>query len=68
MRWAGMARFMHRVQVRAMHRCRELDGPEMARPVAILYLAGLGIAFIGIIADRLITAWVSRMKAERGLA
>ena len=51
MRWAGMARFMHRVQVRARHRCRELelDGPEMARPVAILYLAGLGIA--------LATAW-----------
>ena len=25
-------------------------------------------AFIGIIADRLITAWVERMKARRGLA
>jgi glycine betaine/proline transport system permease protein len=31
-------------------------------------VAGLAIAFIGIIADRLITAWVNRMKAERGLA
>ncbi|TMJ41925.1 MAG: ABC transporter permease subunit, partial [Alphaproteobacteria bacterium] len=31
-------------------------------------VAGLAIAFIGIIADRLITAWVSRMKAKRGLA
>ena len=31
-------------------------------------VAGLAIAFIGIIADRLITAWVDRMKAKRGLA
>jgi len=31
-------------------------------------VAGLAIAFIGIIADRLITAWVDRMKARRGLA
>jgi glycine betaine/proline transport system permease protein len=31
-------------------------------------VAGLAIAFIGIIADRLITAWVNRMKARRGLA
>jgi glycine betaine/proline transport system permease protein len=31
-------------------------------------VAGLAIAFIGIIADRLITAWVGRMKAKRGLA
>lgn len=30
-------------------------------------VAGLAIAFIGIIADRLITAWVERLKAERGL-
>jgi len=30
-------------------------------------VAGLAIAFIGIIADRLITAWVNRMKAQRGL-
>jgi glycine betaine/proline transport system permease protein len=30
-------------------------------------VAGLAIAFIGIIADRLITAWVNRMKAKRGL-
>ena len=30
--------------------------------------AGLAITFIGIIADRLITAWVSRMKAKRGLS
>ncbi|CAN5402170.1 ABC transporter permease subunit [soil metagenome] len=31
-------------------------------------VAGLAIAFIGIIADRLITAWVNRIKARRGLA
>jgi len=31
-------------------------------------VAGLAIAFIGIIADRLITAWVNHMKAKRGLA
>ncbi|MFZ5676153.1 MAG: ABC transporter permease [Pseudomonadota bacterium] len=31
-------------------------------------VAGLAIAFIGIIADRLITAWVERMKTRRGLA
>ncbi|HTN98988.1 MAG TPA: ABC transporter permease subunit, partial [Nordella sp.] len=31
-------------------------------------VAGLAIAFIGIIADRLITAWAERLKAERGLA
>ena len=31
-------------------------------------VAGLAIAFIGIIADRLITAWVGRMKSRRGLA
>lgn len=31
-------------------------------------VAGLVIAFIGIIADRLITAWVSRMRSKRGLA
>jgi glycine betaine/proline transport system permease protein len=31
-------------------------------------VAGLAIAFIGIIADRLITAWVARMKSRRGLA
>jgi glycine betaine/proline transport system permease protein len=30
-------------------------------------VAGLAIAFIGIIADRLITAWVNRIKAKRGL-
>jgi glycine betaine/proline transport system permease protein len=30
-------------------------------------VAGLAIAFIGIVADRLITAWVNRLKAERGL-
>jgi signal transduction histidine kinase len=55
MRWAGMAksmqRFTYRAQVRARRRWRELglDGPEMARPVAVLYLAGLGLA--------LATAW-----------
>jgi len=31
-------------------------------------LAGLVIAFIGIIADRLITAWVNNIKARRGMA
>jgi glycine betaine/proline transport system permease protein len=31
-------------------------------------VAGLAIAFIGIVADRLITAWVNRVKAQRGLA
>jgi hypothetical protein len=31
-------------------------------------VAGLVIAFIGIIADRLITAWVQRMRARRGEA
>jgi glycine betaine/proline transport system permease protein len=31
-------------------------------------VAGLAIAFIGIVADRLITAWVNRIKARRGLA
>ena len=31
-------------------------------------VAGLVIAFIGIIADRLITAWVSAMRAKRGTA
>jgi glycine betaine/proline transport system permease protein len=31
-------------------------------------VAGLAIAFIGIVADRLITAWVQQIKARRGLA
>jgi glycine betaine/proline transport system permease protein len=31
-------------------------------------VAGLVIAFIGIIADRLITAWVNRMRVRRGTA
>jgi glycine betaine/proline transport system permease protein len=31
-------------------------------------VAGLVIAFIGIIADRLITAWVQNMRAKRGMA
>jgi len=31
-------------------------------------VAGLVIAFIGIVADRLITAWVARMRARRGVA
>jgi len=31
-------------------------------------VAGLVIAFIGIIADRLITAWVQRMRVRRGMA
>jgi glycine betaine/proline transport system permease protein len=31
-------------------------------------VAGLVIAFLGIVADRLITAWVNRMREKRGLA
>jgi glycine betaine/proline transport system permease protein len=31
-------------------------------------VAGLAIAFIGIIADRLITAWVARRKHKMGIA
>ena len=31
-------------------------------------LAGLVIAFIGLIADRLITAWVRNIKKRRGMA
>jgi glycine betaine/proline transport system permease protein len=31
-------------------------------------VAGLAIAFIGIVADRLITAWVNGMRARRGVA
>lgn len=31
-------------------------------------VAGLAIAFIGIVADRLITAWVNSIKTQRGLA
>jgi glycine betaine/proline transport system permease protein len=31
-------------------------------------VAGLAIAFIGIVADRLISAWVNGIKAKRGLA
>jgi glycine betaine/proline transport system permease protein len=31
-------------------------------------LAGLGIAFIGIIADRYFNAWAKRRKTELGLA
>jgi glycine betaine/proline transport system permease protein len=30
-------------------------------------LAGLGIAFIGIVADRLISAWANKRKAALGL-
>ena len=38
-------------------------------PVIVAFaLAGLAIAFIGIIADRLITAWVERMRSRRRLA
>jgi signal transduction histidine kinase len=42
---------MYRAQARARHRWRVLglEGPELARPVAVLYLAGLGLA--------LATAW-----------
>jgi glycine betaine/proline transport system permease protein len=31
-------------------------------------VAGLAVAFIGIVADRLITAWVNSIKTQRGLA
>ncbi len=31
-------------------------------------VAGLAVAFIGIVADRLITAWVNGIRAKRGLA
>ncbi len=50
-RWTVVARYMHRAHVRSRCRWRQLrlDGPELARPVAALYLAGLGIA--------LATAW-----------
>ena len=43
---------------------KALPGAETGRGL----LAGLGIAFIGIIADRLIGAWAKRRKAEMGIA
>lgn len=42
---------------------KALPGADIGRGL----LAGLGIAFIGIIADRLISAWASRRKAELGI-
>jgi len=42
---------------------KALPGADVGRGV----LAGLGIAFIGIIADRLIGAWANRRKKELGL-
>jgi glycine betaine/proline transport system permease protein len=43
---------------------KALPGADTGRGL----LAGLGIAFIGIIADRLIGAWASRRKRELGIA
>jgi glycine betaine/proline transport system permease protein len=43
---------------------KALPGADTGRGL----LAGLGIAFIGIIADRLFQAWASRRKNELGLA
>jgi glycine betaine/proline transport system permease protein len=43
---------------------KALPGADTGRGL----LAGLGIAFIGITADRLFGAWVKRRKAELGLA
>ncbi len=43
---------------------KALPGAETGRGL----LAGLGIAIIGIIADRLIGAWARRRKAELGIA
>ncbi len=43
---------------------KALPGADTGRGL----LAGLGIAFIGIIADRLIGAWAKRRKAELGIA
>ena len=43
---------------------KALPGAETGRGI----LAGLGIAIIGIIADRLIGAWARRRKAELGIA
>jgi glycine betaine/proline transport system permease protein len=42
---------------------KALPGADTGRGL----LAGLGIAFIGITADRLIGAWAKRRKAELGL-
>ncbi len=49
--WTAAGKHMHRAQVRLRRKWRQLrlDGPELARPAAILYLVGLGIA--------LATAW-----------
>ncbi|MDA0221075.1 MAG: ABC transporter permease subunit [Proteobacteria bacterium] len=42
---------------------KALPGADTGRGV----MAGLGIAFIGIIADRLIGAWAARRKRELGM-
>jgi len=42
---------------------KALPGADTGRGL----MAGLGIAFIGIIADRLISAWAARRKRELGL-
>jgi glycine betaine/proline transport system permease protein len=43
---------------------KALPGADTGRGL----LAGLGIAFIGIVADRLISAWANKRKAALGLA
>jgi glycine betaine/proline transport system permease protein len=43
---------------------KALPGADTGRGI----LAGLGIAIIGIVADRLIGAWARRRKAELGMA
>ena len=43
------------------------DLEECCRILVVLYCSViLVIAFIGIVADRLITAWVKRMRQRRG--
>jgi glycine betaine/proline transport system permease protein len=42
---------------------KALPGADTGRGL----LAGLGIAFIGIVADRLISAWANKRKAALGL-
>jgi glycine betaine/proline transport system permease protein len=43
---------------------KALPGADTGRGI----LAGLGIAFIGIIADRIIGSWADRRKRQLGLA
>ena len=55
----------HRVaRPRARKSTRRLPGADTGRGL----LAGLGIAFIGIIADRLIGAWAAQQKQKLGMA